>query len=64
MRKKSLIDPFVGALLSNLTKRFEFYGDMDSQYSFSISLNSMTDKDFGHFTSCKEIVVKYPNDLK
>lgn len=59
--KTSLFKPIVSALLSNLKARAKIYEDLDSQYSFLIELNLMSNEEIAN--SCKKIVAKYPKDL-
>ncbi|XP_017476915.1 PREDICTED: zinc finger MYM-type protein 1-like [Rhagoletis zephyria] len=59
--KKSLFEPVIDALLSNLKKRADIYNDLEDFFSFLINLNSMSDEDIA--VSCKKVVEKYPNDL-
>lgn len=59
--ERLLFDPIMNALLSNMKKRSEVYEQLESNYSFLINLNSMSNEEI--VDSCKNIVSKYPNDL-
>lgn len=44
-----------------MEKRAEVYNDLDSQFSFLLKLNSMSEAEMA--SSCKNIASKYPKDL-